>query len=100
MRAPLLAAITVMLLSGHVCAGERLAHNCQCLGKGRSYGQGEIVCLNGHRMQCAMSQNVSSWHVLDGHCKPEDLTASLGKPPWQRLMPGVTLRQSSPLTPM
>ena len=105
MRAPLLAGFSTLVIFGHVLPGPGLAagtfaHNCQCLARGHAYAQGEIACIDGKRLQCAMSQNVSSWNPLDGQCRPEDLNASLMPlllpHRLSRPLPGQTL----PLTPM
>ena len=105
MRTPLLAGFSTLVIFGHVLPGPGLAagtvaHNCQCLARGHAYAQGEIACIDGKRLQCAMSQNVSSWNPLEGQCRPEDLNASLMPllVPHHliRLLPG----QMLPLTPM
>lgn len=77
MRTPVLAGLSFIVISGPVFAAASLAHNCQCLAKGRTYAQGEIACIDGRRLQCGMSQNVSSWNPVGGQCRPEDLNASL-----------------------
>ena len=105
MRAPLLAGFSTLVIFGQALANPGLAagtvaHNCQCLARGHAYAQGEIACIDGKRLQCAMSQNVSSWNPLDGQCRPEDLNASLVPlllpHRLSRPLPGQTL----PLTPM
>ena len=39
----------------------------------------EIACIDGRRLKCAMSQNVSSWNPLPGRCLPADV--SQAEPP-------------------
>ncbi len=92
MRTPLLAGLSFIVLSGPVLAATSLAHNCQCLAKGRTYSQGEIACIDGKRLQCGMSQNVSSWNPLGGQCRPEDLNASLMPSFVGRGLPGAEKR--------
>lgn len=87
MRTPLLAVYATVLSCAPALAGDMVAHNCQCMGKTRSYNQGEVVCVNGYRMQCAMSLNVSSWKVLEGNCKVEDATARLSPLPRPAKLP-------------
>ena len=101
MRTPLLAGFSTLVIFGQALAGPGLAagtvaHNCQCLARGHAYAQGEIACIDGKRLQCAMSQNVSSWNPLEGQCRPEDLNASL----MPLLLPHRLSRQMPPLTPM
>ena len=74
----------------------QIAHNCQCLAKGRRFEQGEIACVDGHRLQCAMSQNVSSWNPLPGSCHPAEVSEGSPLWKWQGLPLGVTVETTLP----
>lgn len=75
---PVAAAAAVMALPASFAMAEsgqsrnplQFAHNCQCLAAERHYAQGAVACINGRRLKCGMSLNVSSWLVLEGTCTP------------------------------
>jgi hypothetical protein len=45
-----------------------VAHNCPCMANEDIYAQGELVCIRGKRMRCAMNQNISSWETTGEDC--------------------------------
>ena len=58
----------------------QLAHNCKCLAADHAYAQGAIACIKGKRLKCGMSQNVSSWLVLEGTCTPSRVSLRTDRP--------------------